>query len=645
MQLRRVKISNVLSFPYQRSFKKFAWVVFDTGEKAVTNTLIWPNGSGKSNFLDIVSQVFRAWLFVDYVYHKELVHVWWFSLEKVIVTNQLRLENMQKHFLYPDKKSKVSIDIVFNENDYDNLFFLCKYRETINAIIQKYSSLRFHFAAVDYEQLLFYNTIALDFTINTEKQKVILHRKWLSPEQQFLVSYLQHIELIQICMSLYNDYERESWSRKWYPLKNTFAILSSSRGLAVQSLVEDMSVMSVDTKSVLLSQDSAKSDPTVGYTLCLSKIMYYVRYAHDTCEMDMQSCIDNAIKDNNYIASLNAMIQKYLGYSLQVDYEDGLFYFGLVDRTWQHYYDFSMLSSGEQSFLLIVMSLYGYDMENGLMVIDEPEIHLHPQMQQQFVDMIDDMSEKWKMQFIIATHSPIMINEKNVWHVYKFSKSKTDTVVQNPPYKKLGTDEANLIHMLKFGNVAKIFFVDTIIMVEGETDAYFFDHYLSYLRKHVTWWHMIQNYEIVNINGKWSYRKWEKFLSKFGLRSFFIGDWDNVLDRGIVSLQDVYDKIDKIRHTHHIQKIQRYGKLVHLLSEKFPDAHAYLNSYIESLYAKNLFILKKGDLETYLGLPIKWLDEVVSFCHHHFNKWMDDSRYDSFRKELDDIFLAIFTVD
>ncbi len=41
--------------------------------------------------------------------------------------------------------------------------------------------------------------------------------------------------------------------------------------------------------------------------------------------------------------------------------------------------------------------------------------------------------------------------------------------------------------MLKFGNVAKIFFVDTIIMVEGETDAYFFDYYLQYIRELKPW--------------------------------------------------------------------------------------------------------------------------------------------------------------
>ncbi len=339
---------------------------------------------------------------------------------------------------------------------------------------------------------------------------------------------------------------------------------------------------------------------------------------------------------------MNETLLRYLWYSLDVTYEDEMFYFGLVDRSGQYHYDFSMLSSGEQSFLLIIMSLYGYDMENGLMIIDEPELHLHPQMQKQFVDMIDAVSEKLKMQFIVATHSPVMINEKNIGHVYKCTKINNGTYIHNPPYKYLWTDEANLIHMLKFGNVAKIFFVDTIIMVEWETDAYFFDYYLQYISQLVPWWHMIQNYEIININGKWSYRKWEKFLSKFGLHISFLWDRDNVLDRGIVKLQDFTDKMDVLRGKQHLKKVQRYGKLVSLISEEFPDEHAHIDKRITSLYNNNVFILKKGDLETYLGLPIKWLDEVVHFCHNRFATRYADVRYDGFRSELDAIFHRIF---
>ncbi|MEI7563962.1 MAG: TOPRIM nucleotidyl transferase/hydrolase domain-containing protein [bacterium] len=84
------------------------------------------------------------------------------------------------------------------------------------------------------------------------------------------------------------------------------------------------------------------------------------------------------------------------------------------------------------------------------------------------------------------------------------------------------TDEASLVHLLKFENIAKIFFVNKIIMVEGETDEYFFEFYLRYLHTLPEWKDKLRDYEIININGKGSYKIWKKFLSKFGISSFFI---------------------------------------------------------------------------------------------------------------------------
>lgn len=643
MQLRRVKISNVLSFPHQENFATFEGVIFDTGEKAVTNTLIWPNGSGKSNFLSIVSQVLKAGLFIDYIYNKEILAMqdsWLFS--KAITTNQVRLDHVTKHFLYPNKKSMVSMDIVFNRNDYENLLFLCKYRTQINDIIAKYSTLRIQFPEVVYDSLLFYNTLPLVFTIDVQHQKVTLRPQKFTPQQDFLLLYLQHIELIQICMSIYNDYERNSSDRKWYPLKNTFALLSAQRGVAAASLIKDISVMNMDTKSILLWKDTSKADPSIWYKLCLSKIMHTIQYAQQDCHDAIDVCVQRTMDSTPFIRDLNITIRTYLGFSLRVIFDEWLFYFSLVDRSGQPY-EFNMLSSGEQSFLLIIMTIYGYDMENGLMIVDEPELHLHPQMQKSFIDMIDEMSEKLKMQFIIATHSPIMINEKNVWHVYRCSKVNHGTSIKNPPYRNIWTDEANLIHMLKFGNVAKIFFVDTIVMVEWETDAYFFDFYLQYIKSQVDRWYKITNYEFININGKGSYRKWEKFLHKFGVSTSFIGDWDNVLDRWIVNKEEFARTVQTMHRAHHIKKTERYGKLVTTLADSFPDKYKIIQDRIASLYDKHVFILQKGDLETYLGLPVKWLDETVSFCQKHFDSWMANPRYDDFRNELNGIFERIFS--
>ena len=99
------------------------------------------------------------------------------------------------------------------------------------------------------------------------------------------------------------------------------------------------------------------------------------------------------------------------------------------------------------------------------MIIDEPEIHLHPQSQELFIELLEDMKRRQKMQFVIATHAPSMINEHNINHVFRCDKQHHNTII-NCPTSSMGEDDATLLQMLKFDHIAKIFFVNTIILVE-----------------------------------------------------------------------------------------------------------------------------------------------------------------------------------
>ena len=115
--------------------------------------------------------------------------------------------------------------------------------------------------------------------------------------------------------------------------------------------------------------------------------------------------------------------------------------------------------------LLIILTIFGYDLESGLLIIDEPELHLHPQKQKEFLDFIEAVSYDFRLQIILATHSPLMINEKNIKNVYRFHRVGLETKIDHPAHRVF-YEEAELIHMLKFENIAKVFFVDKIIMVE-----------------------------------------------------------------------------------------------------------------------------------------------------------------------------------
>lgn len=149
----------------------------------------------------------------------------------------------------------------------------------------------------------------------------------------------------------------------------------------------------------------------------------------------------------------------------------------------------------------MIFSLFGYDLKEGMVIVDEPEIHFHPQMQKSFSRMIEKINQAIGTQFIVSTYSPLFINESNISNVYRFSKIDGETQIKNS-YFTLSPDESTLVHLLKFENLSKIFFVNKIIMVEGETDAYFFEFYLKYLHTFPERKNKLTDYEIININGK-----------------------------------------------------------------------------------------------------------------------------------------------
>lgn len=179
---------------------------------------------------------------------------------------------------------------------------------------------------------------------------------------------------------------------------------------------------------------------------------------------------------------------------------------------------------------MIIFALYGNNLHEGFLIINEPELHLHPQSQKTLAQTFEKISENINAQFIISTNSPLFINENNITNVYRVYKNEKSESKIICPKITVDYDDATLIHMLKFENLSKIFFVSKIILVEGDTDAYFFSYYLNYLKTLPERKEKIRDYEVININGKGSLHTWIRFLNKFNIKNFFIGDWDNTVD-------------------------------------------------------------------------------------------------------------------
>lgn len=72
----------------------------------------------------------------------------------------------------------------------------------------------------------------------------------------------------------------------------------------------------------------------------------------------------------------------------------------------------SELSSGEQHELVLIYELLFKVKDGSLILIDEPELSLHVGWQKKFISDIQKIQRLKHMTFVIATHSPQIINDK-----------------------------------------------------------------------------------------------------------------------------------------------------------------------------------------------------------------------------------------
>jgi len=74
--------------------------------------------------------------------------------------------------------------------------------------------------------------------------------------------------------------------------------------------------------------------------------------------------------------------------------------------------------SGFLQFLLLAAFLYVH--ENAILLIDEPDSHMHVRLQQGMYDWIQQIAAKNNVQLLISTHSEVIINSTDSDYIYTF---------------------------------------------------------------------------------------------------------------------------------------------------------------------------------------------------------------------------------
>lgn len=98
------------------------------------------------------------------------------------------------------------------------------------------------------------------------------------------------------------------------------------------------------------------------------------------------------------------------------------------------------LSSGQRLFAYIVINIIGAIRRNSLVLIDEPELFLHPTLEVQFIEMLKEILSSFNSKALLATHSLVTVREIPASCVHVFERATDRLVIKQPPFQTFGGD-------------------------------------------------------------------------------------------------------------------------------------------------------------------------------------------------------------
>ena len=636
MKLKNVTIENI------RSFRKRAIIEFDKR----LNILIGPNAGGKSNLLDIITIVIRHYFVKVFTAIQQSDRT---GFSRYI--NQLQLFNPIQNYLekFIGNESNISsIEIVFEVTmeDLENINEIKRKKEIFKRNLGKYRN-KANFIRIIESTCR--NLESSDLREGMELRYTIQNYQHINPvgnNERAYLSYLNNFELFLIL------------SEEEINLKPIYIYFSPYRAMNVSNLQANLSAQNFYQLYKDYAMSTSRSMSSV-----VKLASFYFSQKRRRLEIDAKDDGYHALWKNSEEVKLVTDYLNKLGYDWDVNLvdPDKNIYEITLKKDGREFL-LTQASSGEKEIINFLLGIFALNIRNGLIIIDEPDLHLHPQWQRLLIDLFIELSEKTDNQFIIATHSGIFIDERTISNVIRIYKDDSGTSKSIKIREEYLPKVKDILHIVNSYNNEKLFFADKVVLVEGIMDRLIFKKLINFYQSKSN---KLQVVEVLDVGGKHNFDKYRQLLEEIEYEYYIIADLDYVKELAekdgnlqVKALFDIdYSSINKTikdkksldgkrlsevieeaieadEITEELKNAWNYIKSRHLkLKDKLTEEEINnLREYINQKEEENIFILYGGDkfeyseIEDFLPDGYKNLDGVIKLTKpDNFKNWLEEN--------------------
>ncbi|MEK7172583.1 MAG: AAA family ATPase [Patescibacteria group bacterium] len=599
MKINELQISNILSFKYFDDISGAPKIIFDNS----LNIFIGENGSGKSTALEVINFIFKKVLFTqfnvnqDFYYRRSELTAG--DKKQILVpanSNSYSGFRLEPNWDTENNPQKIKLTIELDEIDTANIQNLVDNKEKLDILANSYTT----------HSVVPNNTTQKIYTIeatlnNADKTfSVNIFPNNSDPGYLYLVNYNFYKELI-------NFYNFENPNNPINPLYESFTLIGGYRNyhaftptVSLKDAHASQQIQQIKTKEFSKSLNTSEQSEPAIFNLVRLRVAG-AHYDLGTLALTPEQREEQA-NDASFLKAINAKLKLVsLKCKIRVsDRRSRQYAFEFIDTHRNRVLnDINSLSSGQKAIIHLVFEAYGRgDLKGGVVIIDEPEIHLHYQFQHEYLRVIEEINQEQNCQYVLVTHSESLINSVTIHKVKRFALNEANNTVIKAPV--LTTDQKMLVKILDNTRSTYAFFAKKVILVEGETDRYFFKALINGIAPNLN-----QELAVLDIQGKSDYEAWKEFFEAFGLTVYFFGDLDE-------AFKFIYP-------TNPAPKLNTAEAITNFKTE-----HQNWKTDIEQKYSDKIYILKDGDLEDYLGIHNKGLPETIKFCNEGLQNYLAD---------------------